>query len=89
MRLFAQSKHFALQVKRLAVRYSTLYNIYTGFYKNKEFVRRATELITASLVETNIPRHSDRLGIPRSGSWRANNKRIKLDPDPQHCFLNS
>jgi hypothetical protein len=44
------------EVKRLAVRYSTLFNIYTGFYKNRDFERRVTELIAESLVETTIPR---------------------------------
>ena len=43
------------EVKRLAVRYSTMFNIYTGFYKNRDFERRVTEAITESLLETRIP----------------------------------
>jgi hypothetical protein len=44
-----------LEIKRLAVRYRSLYNIYTGFYKNRDFERRVTEAITESLLETRIP----------------------------------
>ena len=44
------------EVKRLAVRYSTLFNIYTGFYRNKAFEQRVTDIIGESMLETRIPR---------------------------------
>ena len=66
------------EVKRLAVRYSTLYNIYTGFYKNRAFEKSVTEVIRESLLTTKMPKDfadylsvylSFNSGVPQVGTY--------------------